>query len=181
MIFPLLASCRQNTPVKETGKPDTVITIPAEVSGEQGLQQPPDPIASIREKVERINTARLETRHFEFICDEKMTLDYFYDRGEIVKISVDFGTVGDVYAKEEYYYENGRLIFVYEFVEGGPACEGCIKTNEYRSYIRDDKVIRYMKDQTEQKCRRCEFGPSLRHYTLLQAKTAEQMKAIFCK
>lgn len=157
----------------DTTQADTVVTKPEE--------QPADPIAAIRQKVERINTAKLEKKHFEFQCDEKMMVDYFYDNGKIVKIAVDFGTVGDVYAKEGYYYDNGKLIFIYEFVEGGPACEGCIKTNEYRSYISNDKTIRYLKDKTEQPCKKCDFVPSSRHYKLLKAATAEQMKAILCR
>ncbi|ALM48464.1 hypothetical protein AMR72_05845 [Flavobacterium psychrophilum] len=139
-----------------------------------------DPIAAIRTKVERINTTELKKKHFEFMCDEKMKVDYFYEGNEIVKITVDFGTVGDTYAREDYYYDNGNLIFNYEFVEGGPACEGCIKTNEYRSYISNNKTIKYLKDKTTQPCKKCEFGKSARQYKLLTAGTENEVKAILC-
>ena len=76
-----------------------------------------DAISLIREKVERINTIRLDKKHFEFMCDEKMMIDYFYSKGELVKIAIDFGTVGDVYAKEGYYYDKGKLIFIYELLK----------------------------------------------------------------
>ena len=109
-----------------------------------------------------------------------MMVDYFYDKGEIVKIAIDFGTVGDVYAKEGYYYDEGKLVFTYEFVEGGPACEGCIKTNEYRAYIVDDEAIKYLKDKDEVKCTKCEYSNSSRHYTLLKAENSSQVKAIMC-
>lgn len=36
------------------------------------------------------------------MCDEKTKVDYFYDNGEVVKIAVDFGWVGDAYAREGY-------------------------------------------------------------------------------
>ncbi|MCR5863107.1 hypothetical protein LRS05_13670 [Flavobacterium sp. J372] len=70
---------------------------------DEASETPTDPIATIRKRVEYINTANLEKKHYEFMCDEKMMVDYFYDNGELVKVAVDFGTVGDVYAREGYY------------------------------------------------------------------------------
>lgn len=180
MIFVLFISCDRP---KQTGRTSGIDT-PAAVNqkpAERLREAIADPISSIRQKVEHINTAPLEKKHFEFMCDERMKADYFFENGEIVKVAVDFGTVGDVYAKEGYYYDNGRLIFIYEFVEGGPACEGCIKTDEYRWYIRNDKAIKYLKNKTEQKCKRCEFSASSKEYKLLQAKTADRMKEILCR
>ena len=185
LLFIIIVSCRgkQDETIHDSAATtDTVSAdaVPADTIAAKPDADPADPIATIRQKVERINTMKLKKEHYEFMCDEKMMVDYFYDNGEIVKIAVDFGTVGDVYAKEGYYYANGRLIFIYEFVEGGPACEGCIKTNEYRSYISDDKTIRYLKDKGEQPCKKCGFGPSSRHYKLLTAKTKDEVKAILC-
>lgn len=180
LFLVMVFSCQQG---RQPGQPDNHDTVAA-IEDKPVLQQPaatPDPIAAIRQKVEQINTFPLEKKHFEWTCDEKMMADYFFYKGEIVKIAVDFGTVGDVYAKEGYYYDNGQLIFVYEYVEGGPACEGCIKTNEYRSYIRDNKTIRFLKDSAVQQCKKCEFGPASRQYQLLRASTAEQVKAIVCR
>jgi hypothetical protein len=140
-----------------------------------------DPINSIRNIVEGINNSDLKTKHFEFMCDEKMLVDYFYLNNEIVRISVDYGTIGDSYAKEDYYFANGKLVFNYEFVEGGPACEGCITKNEFRSYIRNDKVIKYLKNKSLQKCRKCEFDLSSKQYKLLQTEKPEEIKWILCK
>lgn len=139
------------------------------------------PLAAIRQRVEYINTADLKKKTFEFMCDEKMVVDYFYEGDEIVKITVDFGTVGDVYAREGYYYRDGKLIFIYEFVEGGPACEGCIKKNEYRTYVDNDKTIKYMRDANVLPCRKCDFDAASRYYKLLKASAAEEIKAIMCK
>ena len=94
---------------------------------------------------------------------------------------MDFGTVGDSYAKEDYYYQNGHLVFKYEFVEGGPACEGCITRHEYRSYIDKNKVIRYLKDQTEERCRTCSFDVNAKEYRVLKAKTTEAIQEVFCR
>ncbi len=140
-----------------------------------------DPVLSIRRMVEHINTTKIDSQHVEFTCDEKTKVDHFYEDGKVVKISVDFGTIGDVYAKEDYYYDNGKLIFMYEYVEGGPACDDCIKTNEYRYYINDGKVFKYLKDKSVAKCRKCEFSPNSRQVKLMQAKTAKEIKAIVCR
>ncbi|WP_129716235.1 hypothetical protein [Pedobacter sp. SYP-B3415] len=176
----LLLACSRPEPQSKTHAPDTVLKEQA-TPVKPDKVEPADPIASIRQRVEGINTATLEQKHFEFTCDEQMKVDYFYLDGEIAKITVDYGTVGDVYAREDYYYSAGKLIFTYEFVEGGPACEGCIKKNEYRSYISEDRVIRYLKDKTPGKCRTCTFDSKSKQYRLLQAKTPEDMKWILCK
>jgi hypothetical protein len=163
--------------------PDTIQTgtLKGEASLDDMTETPTDPIAAIRKRVEYINTTNLEKKHYEFMCDEKMMVDYFYDNGELVKVAVDFGTVGDVYAKEGYYYDNGKLVFNYEFTEGGPACEGCIEKHEYRTYIQNDKAIKYIKDKNVERCRTCEFGPKSRQYKVLKAKTQDEVKAALCR
>lgn len=182
IVLVFLISCdRLRTPPSSDSKDTSHFRSSAAPQNQEKNAPPADPIVSIRQKVERINTMKLQSRHIEFICDEKMMIDYFYADGEIVKITVDFVTIGDVYAREAYYYDSGELIFNYEFVEGGPACEGCIKTNEYRAYIHDNKVIRYLKDKTETACRKCDFSPSSRQYRLLSAKTPDEIKRILCR
>ncbi|WP_345330916.1 hypothetical protein [Mucilaginibacter defluvii] len=140
-----------------------------------------DTITYIKQKVEHINTQNIQPEHTEFMCDERMKVDRYFENGKLVKISVDFGTVGDVYAKEDYYYDNGKLIFKYEFVEGGPACEGCIKKNEYRSYVADNKVIKYLKDKNQERCRTCVFEPKAKENKLIKAKSNQEIEAILCR
>jgi hypothetical protein len=184
IILLALASCKKEAVTPSVPKPAADTPIPVADTAkplEEINEKPSDPIAAIRQRVEHVNTAKLEKKHFEFVCDEKITADYFYEGGELVKIAVDFGTVGDVYAKEGYYYENGRLVFNYEYVEGGPACEGCIKKNEYRTYVKDDKSIRYLKDKNPVPCRTCSFTAASRQYRLLRAKTQDEVKAILCR
>ncbi|RZL50667.1 MAG: hypothetical protein EOP00_03160 [Pedobacter sp.] len=139
-----------------------------------------DPIIGIKTTVEHINTVKLTKKHFEFECDELTKVDYFYEHDKIVKISVDFGTIGDVYAKEDYYYNGDQLVFKYEFVEGGPACEGCIETHEYRSYVHHNQVIKYLKDKGSSTCRKCEFTNRSKEYQLLKAGNAAEIKAVLC-
>lgn len=170
-----------DSPTAETAAPAPAPVADTTKPLEEINEKPSDPIAAIRQRVEHINTATLTKKHFEFVCDEKIMADYFYEGDELVKIAVDFGTIGDVYAKEGYYYDNGKLVFNYEFVEGGPACEGCIKKNEYRTYVQNDKSIRYLKDKNQAECRTCSFPASSKQYTLLNAKTQDEVKAVLCR
>jgi hypothetical protein len=179
-------SCEEKKSPEQNINSDTIKSsqIPAKATdtfaSETATKQADDPIANIRSKVKAINNANLQKKHYEFMCDEKMRVDYFYRNNEIVKIAIDFGTVGDVYAREDYYYDQGKLLFIYEFVEGGPACEGCIKRNEYRTYLADNKTIKYLKDKSETACKICEFSDSSRQYKLLDAKSQEDIKKILC-
>lgn len=178
----LLFSCNQRDKSSEgIADTSTIVVKETEKPIHTSKKSVDDPITDIRKKVENINTKTLTTKHFELMCDELMKVDYHYDNDEVVKISVDFGTIGDVYAKEDYYYFNGKLIFKYEFVEGGPACDDCIKTNEYRSYIKDNKVIKYLKDKSATNCRLCEFTVNSKENKLIFAKSADDIKTIMCK
>lgn len=139
-----------------------------------------NPIEFIKQKVNLINTSNLQKKHFEFTCDELTKVDYYYNGDQLVKIAIDFGTVGDAYAKEDYYYDDGKLIFKYEFVEGGPACEGCITTNEYRSYIVNNKVIKYLKNKDVAACRKCEFSANSKELLLIKANDVAGIEAVLC-
>jgi hypothetical protein len=184
LVIPLLAlfiACSSNDkPGKNYNKRDTAAII-RDTLVQSSVQQSSDPVALIRQQVEHINTSNLKNEHIEFVCDEKTKVDYYYENNVPVKIAIDFGWVGDVHAKEDYYFNNGKLIFFYEFTEGGPACEGCIKTNEYRSYIKDDKVFKYLKNKDEAQCKRCEFGQLSKPYKLLMTTKAEEAKKVLCK
>ena len=183
LILIVLFACNQSPKTNDTKKdtlkvlekvPDTNLTKPADTISN-------DPVVKIRRAVERINTSKTDKKHYELMCDEMMKIDYYTINDIIVKISVDFGTIGDVYAKEDYYYNEGELIFKYEFVEGGPACEGCIKTNEYRSYIKNNIVIKYLKDKDSTECRKCEFNENAKELRLINAKSTADIKEILCK
>ncbi len=175
----LLAACGHDKSGKNYNKRDTV-AITRDTDSSAPAATTADPVVFIRQNVERINTSNLSNKHFEFMCDEKTSVDYSYVNNQPVKISIDYGWLGDAHAKEDYYFNNGQLIFFYEFVEGGPACEDCIKTNEYRSYIVDNRVIKYLKNKSEEKCKRCEFGSVSKPYKLLTTNTADEVKKAIC-
>ena len=175
----LLISCtnneKQQTVVAEEKAIETI------KSGTKVIELATDPIDNIKQKVAEINTIQLDQKHFEFTCDELTKIDYYYNNGKLVKISIDFGTVGDAYAKEDYYYEEGKLIFKYEFVEGGPACEGCITKNEYRSYILNNKVIKYLKNKDVATCRKCEFTANSKELRLIETMNVAGIKGVLCR
>jgi hypothetical protein len=184
LVIPLLAlfiACGNNDKAgRNYNKQDTSVVIKDTVTSPT-VQKTSDPVAVIRQQVEHINTAKLKAEHIEFMCDENTKVDYYYENKVPVKIAVDYGWVGDAHAKEDYYFNQGKLIFVYEFTEGGPACEGCIKTNEYRSYVSDDKVVKYLKNQDEAQCKRCEFGQLSKPYKLLMTSLPDEAKKVLCK
>ena len=179
-LFLFVACSSNDKSEKVITRHDTSVIIKDTITS-PAVKETADPVVVIRQHVEHINTTALKTTHIEFMCDEKTKVDYYYENNVPVEIAVDFGWVGDVHAKEDYYFNNGKLIFFYEFTEGGPACEGCIKTNEYRSYIKDDKVFKYLKNKDEAQCKRCEFGLMSKPYKLLMTTKAEEARKVLCK
>ena len=176
----LLAACNSNNkPTKDDEKYDKAVIIKDTMVSDP-VRQNATPLSLIRQRVTAINISTLQSKHVEFICDEKTSVNYYYKNTVPVKIAIDYGWVGDAHAKEDYYFDGGKLIFIYEFVEGGPACEGCIKSNEYRSYINDDKVFKYLKNKDEAKCKRCEFGTLSKPYKLLTTSTAQEARKVLC-
>ncbi|MGY3212322.1 hypothetical protein [Mucilaginibacter sp. HD30] len=183
LLLPLLAlfvACNNGDKQgKNYNKPNTAVVVKDTVVAPP-IHKTSTPLVFVKQRVNHINTSALSTKHIEFICDEKTKVTYYYEKNVPVKIAVDFGWVGDAHAVEEYYFDEGKLIFLYEFVEGGPACEGCIKTNEYRSYITDDKVFKYLKNKDEVQCKRCEFGQLSKPYRLLMTSKPEEAKKVLC-
>jgi hypothetical protein len=139
-----------------------------------------DPIAAIKGEFSRINAAKLNKKSYTYKCDELMKIDYYYEGNDVVKAVVDYGTVGDHYQKSEFYYKNGKLFFYYDFLEGGPACEGCDMKMEQRYYVEDDLVIRYIKNKTTEKCKTCSFSQKSTPYRALKAASTLDFKTAFC-
>lgn len=111
-------------------------------------QQTETDIAAIRATFKKINALSLKPVQFKYEsegCVEDGTVQYYLQGKEIVKI-IESGSIGDGSWKNEYYYQNGKFIFSYEMIVGGPA-EGAETKSEYRVYVKDAKVIRYMEGQ----------------------------------
>lgn len=182
-LFSCKDSPKENT-VTETPA-DSVQTIPNQqesdaVSVKDSIDSS-DPIAVIKLEFARINSAALVKKSYTYQCDELMKIDYYYEGENVVKAVVDYGAVGDHYQKSEFYYKDGKLLFFYDFVEGGPACEGCEMTLEQRYYVKDDLVIKYIKNQTAEKCEICNFSQKSTPYRALKAAKTLDFKTAFCR
>ncbi|MBO9202447.1 MULTISPECIES: hypothetical protein [Niastella] len=105
-------------------------------------------IEEIRAAFKEINSKNLTKEHYTYTgdgCAEDGVVDYFLDKQQIVKIK-ESGSMGDGSWATEYYYRNGDLIFIYETQIGGPAI-GKVEKSEYRVYVKDGRVIRFMQNQ----------------------------------
>jgi hypothetical protein len=105
-------------------------------------------IASIRTEFKRINASTLKKEQFEYEssgCVDGGLVQYFLDKGKIVKI-IESGSIGDGSWTREFYYQSGNFIFSYEVQTGGPAIGPETKT-EHRIYAKNGHVVRYMENQ----------------------------------
>jgi len=142
---------------------------------------PRTPIDSIKQEVARINTADLPSKRHDFMCDEKAYVVYHYDGKAIAKVTIDWGTVGDAYHREEFYYRNGKLIFDYDLLEGAGAYPGGDKKLERRHYVVNDKVIRYLEGEIEKPCEYCDYKKSSVPYRALVADSSKDYKGELCR
>jgi hypothetical protein len=103
-------------------------------------------VEAIRAAFKEINSNKTyKTERFTYEiagCVDNGSLDYYLDKQQVVKIK-ETGLIGDGGWDTEYYYRNGNLIFIFESLIGGPA-NGPIQKSEYRVYVKDGKVIRFM-------------------------------------
>ncbi len=136
-------------------------------------------ILDIRTEYQRINTLALAKRSQKFTCDVEVNTAHFFENGKLVKIDIDWGFLGDGSSTSQYYYKNGKLIFIYETYIGGPANAAATRT-EFRSYIKNDTTIRYMENEKEMKCQTCTYTPQAKEYKVLDAKTAAEVRAALC-
>ena len=179
-VVVLLTGCRKSDTAKEVRDPDTTEqfkeAVPVETTDSLS------PMESIKANVAEINTGTsLSKKSYTFPCDETIKIDYYYNGANIFKTAVDYGTVGDHYQKKEFYYQNNRLIFYHDFVEGGPACEGCEMKLEKRWYLDNDKVIKYTENNEAKQCETCVFSANSLPYAILRGFKTGSFENILCK
>ncbi|MDB5200954.1 MAG: hypothetical protein JWQ27_363 [Ferruginibacter sp.] len=191
----LLSSCGQDTEKKQSADstnerivhqpaPDTLKSgsdkDSSKINNPTGLPATSEEkVAEIRREFNRINAAKLTTRTFTFTCDTEGTISYYLEDGMIVKIFIDWGFVGDGSSKQQYFYQDGKLIFVFETWLGAPANQPDIKT-ELRTYVSNDTVIRFMKDQTISPCTTCRFTNASRPYKVFTAFKTGAVRSALC-
>lgn len=182
-----IASCTEKTTTTETTntKVDSA-AIPFDSVAAQDTvisdnAPPRTPIYLIKKEVARVNNANFPSKRHDFMCDEKAYVVYHYDGKDIAKVTIDWGTVGDAYHREEFYYKNGKLIFDYDLLEGAGAYPGGDKKLERRHYVENDKVIRYLEGQTEKPCEYCDYKKSSIAYRALAADVSKDYKGELCR
>ena len=139
-------------------------------------------VEEIRATFKEINSNKTyKTERFTYEvpgCVEDGHLDYYLDKQQIVKIK-ETGLIGDGGWDTEYYYRNGNLIFIFESLIGGPA-NGPIQKSEYRVYVKDGKVIRFMDGQKIIPADNKAAEMTATAKKLLQARTTKDFKGALC-
>lgn len=174
-------SCNNKNEETTTTRTDSVAVTTDTVPTNEAPAPPLTPMDSIKQEVERINTASLRSKRYDFMCDEKAYVVYHYTGDDISKVTIDWGTVGDAYHREEFYYRNGKLIFDYDLIEGAGAYPGGDKKLERRHYVVNNKVIRYLEGQQEKPCEYCNYSKSSIAYKALAAEASKDFKGILCR
>jgi hypothetical protein len=139
-------------------------------------------ISGIRAEFKRINTLPLTKEQFNYDaagCVDGGVVTYFFDKHQIVKIT-EAGSIGDGSWTREYYYQSGKFIFCYEMIIGGPAI-GPETKSEYRTYVNNDQVIRYMEDKKILPAESKAKGEVVTAYKLVKAYTARDFEAVLCQ
>ena len=144
------------------------------------LAQGGDPnILEIRSEYQRINNLSTKASQHVVTCDVKDTINYFTDNGEVVKVAINFGFIGDGISSHEYYYRNGKLIFVFKVSYSYGPASGESKFEE-RYYVKNDSTIRYIRNLEITGCNSCSFSPKSREYLALEAFKSGDYAAAVC-
>lgn len=146
-------------------------------------QKTPDAaIEEIRTAFKEINsnkTYKMERYTYEIAgCVEDGSLEYYLDKQQIVKIK-ETGLIGDGGWDTEYYYRNGNLIFIFESLIVGPF-NGKSEQREYRVYVKDGRVIRFMENQKILPADNKAAEMTATAIKLLKARTTKNFKAALC-
>jgi hypothetical protein len=139
-------------------------------------------IAAIRTAYKNINTASLTTEIFKYEsagCVEEGQVKFFFNQGkEIVKI-VESGSIGDGSWNREFYFQSGKFIFCYESLIGGPA-DGPATRSEYRTYVKDNQVLRFMEDKNIVPAGEKSADALKVSYKLIKAYTTKKFAEALC-
>jgi hypothetical protein len=160
-----------------------VLMLPGlQINAQQKNSGTEESIASIRTEFKRINNAALTTEEFQYDsagCVDEGVVTYFLENQEIVKI-VESGAIGDGSWTREFYYQSGKFIFCYEEIVGGPA-EGPETKTAFRTYVKDDKVIRYMEDKKTVPANSKATGQVSTASKLLKAYRTKDFAKVLCE
>jgi hypothetical protein len=138
-------------------------------------------ILEIRTEFSRINSLPLTKKSFDWECEDAPmsgTMVYYFDNNKIVKVKIQEGTEHHESVTENY-YKDGKFIFSYEVFTSIPLSGPETKT-EYRTYVKNDKVIRSMENKIITKSERKELDNSSTEYKVLKAYSTKNFVAVLC-
>lgn len=158
-----------------------IIMLPlAKVRAEQ--QDTTAAITAIRAAYQKINTSSLTKEIFKYEADGCVNdgeVTYFLNpQKEIVKI-IESGNIGDGSWSREFYFQSGKFFFCYEMIVGGPAAGPEMK-NEYRTYVKNDQVLRYMENKKVVTPGDKSTEALTVSYKLMKAHTTKNFAEILC-
>lgn len=168
--YPMVMDSAAAAPVETADQP-----APAEATG-----VPDKVVEAIRDEYNRINKASLTKKRQNITCEADGNITYYYENNKIVKVAIDWGLTDDHSDASEYYYKDGQLILVYNVSVGGPA-NGPEEKNEERSYVNEDRVIKFMKNQQTAPCISCQFSASSREYKILDGYGNKELAKMICE
>lgn len=120
-----------------------------------GVLAPQDPIESIRQHYAEINKNVASYRRVKkdltgFSGEGGQLVAYFHGPSVMKMVTTFFGETGR--ATEEYYYWNGKLIFVLRTEQNydKPLSGKVVKTAENRFYFNEDVLVRWLNEAANQ-------------------------------
>lgn len=157
ILFFVFTSCNSNNTTANKSGTDTIETASG-IRSDTGTQDEEaaadeDPvIATIRREYRRIQAAALMKKEVEYKANPggeaaavgvAGRVTWFYDGDELVKI-LDEGSEDHGEWKEEYYFEDGKLFFIYNNNAYGGAMNPTENKYQTRLYINDGKIYRQL-------------------------------------
>ncbi len=164
---------------KKELKQDSVVQVAN--SGKSNTSNPEEAVLEIRAEFKRINSLPLTKRSFNYEapgCANEGFIEYYLDGNEVVKI-VEGGWIGDGNWTSEYYYKDGKFFFSHEVFAGGPA-NGPETRTEYRTYVKNNRIVRKMENKNIIDVDRGELTPSSKEYRILKAYTKRDFVKVLC-
>lgn len=113
-------------------------------------------VQDIRTEYTRINKASLTRKTISWKSPEACQpyqegkVTFYYEQGKLVKLYSEGGEDHGTW-KEEYYFKNGQLIFIYQNDAYGGAANPTEYTYQNRYYLQDGKVFYKLESREETK------------------------------
>lgn len=139
-------------------------------------------IGEIRSEYARINALQLTKKSFNWGADECVddgVINYFFNGDKILKI-VETGSIGDGSWVTEYYYKNGKFIFGYDVLTGGPAA-GPETRKELRTYVKNDTIVQSIANKTIVYPKGKVLTAASKEYKILNAYQTKEFEAALCR